>query len=132
MDKNEEGLFVPIVNAAPELDFLVALARRETVSITILVDGKKQDINVYIDSLAVPNGARVHPELKNMPRSAYNVWLIEGHFWGDGKGSWSGIGMPNKKGYVWGPFTATYKKSREGQMRIQNFIKREDFRIPKQ
>ncbi len=138
MEQNEKGLFVTIENAAPELDFLFALARRQKVSITISVDGVEQDINVYIDSLAVPEGVRVHPELLTMPRSAFDVWFIEGHFWGDGKSTWSQIGLKPRKDvtdqryYVWGPFTATYKKSRKGQMCILNFIKHEDFRVPKQ
>ena len=132
--KQEEGLFATIVNAAPELDFLFALARRKKVSITISLEGKRQDIGVYVDSIAVGKSDRVHPTLLETS----DVWFIEGHFFGDGKTIWSQIGLRRRgdwldqKYFVWGSFQGTYNKSkRKGEIRTNNFVREEDFRLLK-
>lgn len=138
MENQEKDLFVPIINAAPELDFLFALSRRGKVSITISLDGIKQDIDVYIDSIAVDEELRIHrPEPKPNPLLCPDRWMIEGHFWGDGICSWSSIGLPkhrdatNQKYYVWGPFIGTYNKAKRfGQICTKNYIEQKDFKLP--
>jgi hypothetical protein len=134
--QGKEPLFVTIVDAAPELDFLFALARRTKVSITFSVDGIERSMDVYIDSLSVGKGERLHPTSQKFS----NTWFIMGHFWGDGERSWSTIlHKPTEKIEdgrgnplqlfddieVWGSFQGTYHKGkRSGQIQTLNYRRR--------
>jgi hypothetical protein len=134
-EKKKELLYLTIDDAASELDFLFAFARRERVSITFALNGMQQSRDVYIDSIAVGNGDRNHPASKKFS----NTWLIEGHFYGDGKSCWSNVFCRSKGvkedgwgGFkedfeeitIWGGFQGVYNKGvRKGQISTTNYRK---------
>jgi hypothetical protein len=133
MEPKEDGFYLTIINAAPELDFLFALARRGTLSLTVAAEGGKKDIDVYIDEIAVPEGERKHAGTDE--KNGSGTWFIKGHFWGDGKNSWSQISLGNsleqQPYYIWGPFVGTYDKTRrKGQIHVLNFIPMHNHRLP--
>src|SRR4030042_917150 len=133
MAQEKEPLYATIVDAAPELDFLFAFARRKQVSITISIEGVERKMDGYIDSLSVGPGERIHPPSWEFT----NTWFIEGHFWGNGKDCWSQI-FERSKGIqedgwggheehieiidVWGGFQGVYNKGkRKGQISTINY-----------
>ena len=135
----KDELVIQITDGPPELDFLFALARRTQVHLTLSVDQGKvlQDRQVFIDALEA-TGWLTHPSSENtLPDSETsnngNVWKIKGHFWGDGKKSWSRLtllfnetrGAKEKEYYsVWGSFQGSYnKRTRKGQVTTTNYKK---------
>lgn len=152
-EQKKEPLYLTIVNAAPELDFLFALARHTKVSITFEYNGMKEDKEVYIDSLGNGLGERIHPLRQDQEPT--NAWFIKGHFWGNGKDTFSnmfrhaksveeqefgryeerGFGEAVEKGEeieLWGGFEGIYEKGkRKGQISVMNYkIKPYSKRVP--
>ena len=111
---SDEVLYISIGDGPPELDFLFALARGKRLSLTLCNEYGKREVNVYIDGISV-----YEPSYLEHPHH----WNITGHFWGNGKNSWSGFPGPNKKSYyLWGKFKGNYdKRTRVGFIETKNF-----------
>ena len=118
----KQPLRFEIEDAAPELDFLFAYARRVGVSLTISIDGRQQDTGVFIDSLSVVMAERAYSEKDRDPSP---IWNIEGHFYGNGKTSWSTFCHGSCGEYqLWGGFKGVYnKKTRKGWILVAHWDK---------
>lgn len=123
----QEEIYLDIKNGPPEIDFLFALARRKilwlTLSFRTVSTVAKKEVQVFIDSIGVPDTERGYSRIKPRKKFKGDIWLIQGHFIGNGEDSWLDIdydeepeGKAGKKRLrLWGFFDAYHnKRTRKG------------------